>query len=227
MHLQRVKKPRNQANSILMIYNGRHESNIDLVPFFFLQDMEKYLIAGLGNIGDEYANTRHNIGFIVLDALAQELKVEMTLQRHAFMCEARLKGRKLILIKPTTYMNLSGKAVRYWLDKENISIENLLVVVDDIDLDTGVLRLRPKGSGGSHNGMNHIIETLDNNEFARLRVGIGNDFAKGFQVDYVLGKWTSAEEKIMLEKIPLAVEMIKSFVLSGAQFTMNNYNKRK
>ncbi len=189
--------------------------------------MEKYLIAGLGNIGDEYANTRHNIGFIVLDALAQELKVEMTIQRHAFMCEARIKGRKLILIKPTTYMNLSGKAVRYWMDKENISIENLLVVVDDIDLDTGVLRLRPKGSGGSHNGMNHIIETLDTNEFARLRVGIGNDFAKGFQVDYVLGRWTSAEEKIMLEKIPLAVEMIKTFVLSGAQFTMNTYNKRK
>ncbi len=195
--------------------------------FFFLVQMEKYLIAGLGNIGDQYANTRHNIGFIVLDALAAELKTEMTIQRHAFMAEARLKGRKLILIKPTTYMNLSGKAVKYWLDKENISLQNLLAVVDDIDLDTGVLRLRPKGSGGSHNGMNHIIETLDTSDFARLRIGIGNDFAKGFQVDYVLGKWTSAEEKIMLEKIPLAVEMIKSFVLSGTQFTMNTYNKRK
>jgi peptidyl-tRNA hydrolase, PTH1 family len=195
--------------------------------FSFLIEMEKYLIAGLGNIGDQYANTRHNIGFIVLDALANEFKTELTIQRHAFMAEARLKGRKLILIKPTTYMNLSGKAVNYWLEKENIPLQNLLVVVDDIDLETGVLRLRPKGSGGSHNGMNHIIETLDTADFARLRIGIGNDFAKGFQVDYVLGKWTSTEEKIMLEKIPSAVEIIKSFVLSGTQFTMNTYNKRK
>lgn len=189
--------------------------------------MKKYLIAGLGNIGDEYANTRHNIGFIVLDALAQEMKTSFTIQRHAFMTEARLKGRTLIMIKPTTYMNLSGKAVNYWLEKENIPPENFLVVVDDIDLDTGVLRLRNKGSGGSHNGMNHIIETLGTTDFARLRVGIGNDFAKGFQVDYVLGKWSKQEEKIMLEKIPVAVEMIKSFVLSGPQITMNTYNKRK
>jgi len=186
----------------------------------------KYLIAGLGNIGDEYANTRHNIGFIVLDALAQELKTSFTIQRHANQAEARLKGRQLVLVKPTTYMNLSGKAVKYWLDKENIPIENFLVVVDDLDLDTGVLRLRPKGSGGTHNGMNHIIETLGHNDFARLRVGIGKDFAKGFQIDYVLGKWTKAEEKIMMEKIPLAVEMIKSFILAGTQTTMNQYNNR-
>lgn len=186
----------------------------------------KYLITGLGNIGEEYANTRHNIGFIVMDALAQELKTTYSIQRHSYQAEARLKGRQLVLIKPTTYMNLSGKAVKFWLDKENIPVENLLVVTDDIDLDTGVLRLRPKGSGGTHNGMNHIIETLENSDFARLRVGIGKDFAKGFQVDYVLGKWTKPEEKIMLEKIPLAVEMIKSFVLSGTQLTMNQYNNR-
>lgn len=193
---------------------------------FLIQNSMKYLIAGLGNIGDEYANTRHNIGFIVLDALAQELKTGYTIQRHANQAEARLKGRQLVLVKPTTYMNLSGKAVKYWLDKENIPVENLLVVVDDIDLDTGVLRLRPKGSGGTHNGMNHIIETLGHSDFARLRVGIGKDFAKGFQVDYVLGKWTKAEEKIMLDKIPLAVEMIKNFVLAGTQLTMNQYNNR-
>jgi peptidyl-tRNA hydrolase, PTH1 family len=182
---------------------------------FLIQNSMKYLIAGLGNIGDEYANTRHNIGFIVLDALAQELKTGFSIQRHANQAEARLKGRQLVLVKPTTYMNLSGKALKYWLDKENIPVENLLVVVDDIDLDTGVLRLRPKGSGGTHNGLNHIIETLGHTDFARLRVGIGKDFAKGFQVDYVLGKWTKAEEKIMLDKIPLAVEMVKSFVLAG------------
>lgn len=186
----------------------------------------KYLITGLGNIGDEYANTRHNIGFIVLDALAQELKCNFTIQRHAYQCEVRLKGRQLVLIKPTTFMNLSGKAVKYWLDKEDIPIENLLVVVDDLDLDTGVLRLRPKGSGGTHNGLNHIIETLGHTDFARLRVGIGKDFAKGFQVDYVLGKWAKAEEKVMLDKIPLAVEMIKSFVLAGTQLTMSQYNNR-
>ncbi len=186
----------------------------------------KYLIIGLGNIGDEYANTRHNVGFLVLDALAQELKSTFSVQRHAYQTEGRIKGRQLILIKPTTYMNLSGKAVKYWLEKENIPIENFLVVVDDIDLDVGVLRLRPKGSGGSHNGLNHIIETLGHTDFPRLRVGIGKDFAKGFQVDYVLGKWSKAEEKVMLEKIPMAVEMIRSFVLAGTQLTMNQYNNK-
>lgn len=186
----------------------------------------KYLLTGLGNIGDEYANTRHNIGFIVLDALASELKTSFTTQRYANLAEAKLKGKQLLLIKPTTYMNLSGKAVKYWLDKEKIPVENLLVISDDIDLDTGVLRLRPKGSGGSHNGLNHIIDTLGHSNFARLRIGIGKDFARGFQVEYVLGKWTKAEEKIMLEKIPVAVEMIKNFVLSGTQSTMNQYNNR-
>ncbi|MBE0638832.1 MAG: aminoacyl-tRNA hydrolase [Bacteroidales bacterium] len=186
----------------------------------------KYLIAGLGNIGDDYANTRHNIGFLVLDALAQEMKSTFSIQRHAYHSEARIKGRQLVMIKPTTYMNLSGKAVKYWLEKENVPVENLLVVLDDIDLETGVLRLRPKGSGGTHNGLNHIIETLGHSDFARLRVGIGKDFAKGFQVDYVLGKWTKAEEKIMIEKIPLAIEMMKSFVLAGTQLTMNQYNNR-
>jgi len=153
----------------------------------------KYLIAGLGNPGSEYADTRHNIGFVVADALAQELKTHFGISRHAYTAKARFKGRQLLLIKPTTYMNLSGKAVKYWMDKENIPLENLLVVYDDIDLDTGVLRLRAKGSGGTHNGINHIIETLGRNDFARLRIGIGKDFAKGFQVDYVLGRWTKKE----------------------------------
>jgi len=197
-----------------------------LYLFVFKQIALKYLLAGLGNIGPEYANTRHNAGFLVLDALASDLKTSFETGRHANIARAQVKGRQLILIKPNTYMNLSGKAVKYWLDKEEIPQENLLVIFDDLDLDTGVLRMRLKGSGGTHNGMNHIIETLGNSDFTRLRVGIGKDFAKGFQVDYVLGQWTTAEEKIMLEKIPLAVEMVKSFIFAGAQRTMNQYNKK-
>jgi peptidyl-tRNA hydrolase, PTH1 family len=186
----------------------------------------KYLIVGLGNIGDEYANTRHNIGFIVLDALAQSIGVKYTIGRHASIAEGRVKNRELVLIKPTTYMNLSGKAVKYWLDKEKIPLENLLVVTDDVDLDLGVLRLRSKGSGGSHNGLNHIIETLGTLEWSRLRVGIGKDYAKGFQVDYVLGRWTSSEEKILLPRIDTAVDMIKSFSLQGVDRTMSDFNNK-
>jgi len=186
----------------------------------------KFLIAGLGNIGDEYVNTRHNIGFVVVDALASEAKVSFTTQRLASITEMKVKGHILILIKPTTFMNLSGKAVKYWLDKEKIPLENLLVVTDDLDLELGALRLKPRGSGGSHNGMNHIIETFGISEFARLRIGIGNDFARGFQVDYVLGRWSKNEEKILLPRIDLAVEMIKSFVLQGVDRTMSEFNKK-
>ncbi len=186
----------------------------------------KYLITGLGNIGDEYANTRHNIGFIVLDALAQATGAKFSIGRHGFIAETRIKNKEIILLKPTTYMNLSGKAVKYWLDKEKIPLENLLVITDDVDLDLGVLRLRSKGSGGSHNGLNHIIETLLMNDFSRLRVGIGKDYARGFQVDYVLGRWTSKEEKILIPRIETAVEIIKSFVLAGVDLTMSAYNNK-
>jgi PTH1 family peptidyl-tRNA hydrolase len=188
--------------------------------------MEKYLIIGLGNIGEEYANTRHNIGFIVADALASDLGVKFSIERHAYMAEAKLKNKLLIILKPTTYMNLSGKAVKYWLDKEKIPLENLLVVTDDVDLDLGVLRLRIKGSGGSHNGLNHIIETLLITDWARLRFGIGKDYARGFQVDYVLGRWSSKEEKILIPRIELAVSIVKSFVLAGATQTMSDYNNK-
>ncbi|MHC1777268.1 MAG: aminoacyl-tRNA hydrolase [Lentimicrobium sp.] len=186
----------------------------------------KYLIVCLGNIGEEYANTRHNIGFIIGDALAADFGVKFSTDRYASRAEARFRGKTLVIIKPTTYMNLSGKAYRYWLTQENISIENSLVVVDDLDLDPGVLRMKPRGSGGSHNGLNHIIEVLGHNDFPRLRVGIGNNFARGFQVDYVLGRFTREEEKIFLEKIPLAVEMIKNFVMAGTTPTMNLYNNK-
>lgn len=186
----------------------------------------KYLIAGLGNIGEEYANTRHNIGFIVLDALAAALDAKFTIDRHAFKAEAKFKGRTLILIKPTTYMNLSGKALKYWLDKEKIPLENCLVISDDLDLPLGVLRLKVRGSGGSHNGLNHIIETLLTNEFPRLRIGIGDDFARGYQAEYVLSRWSKTEEKILIPRIEMAVEAIKSFVTVGIDRTMNDFNKK-
>jgi PTH1 family peptidyl-tRNA hydrolase len=188
--------------------------------------MDKYLIVGLGNIGEEYVNTRHNIGFIVADALAKELGGKFSIERHAFKTEAKLKNKLLIILKPTTFMNLSGKAVKYWLDKEKIPLENLLVITDDVDLDLGVLRMRTKGSGGSHNGLNHIIETLLITDWARLRFGIGKDYARGFQVDYVLGQWSKKEEKILIPRIETAVSIVKSFVLVGAVHTMSEYNNK-
>jgi peptidyl-tRNA hydrolase, PTH1 family len=174
----------------------------------------KYLIAGLGNIGDEYANTRHNIGFTVVDVLARLSGVSFITGRYADIARLKIKNKSLVLIKPSTYMNLSGKAVRYWLETEKIALENLLVVVDDIALPPGQLRLRMKGGPGGHNGLISIIETLETEDFARLRFGVGNDFAKGYQTEYVLGKWTKAEEEIIIPKLPEAVEMIKSFVNS-------------
>jgi PTH1 family peptidyl-tRNA hydrolase len=186
----------------------------------------KYLIAGLGNIGSGYENTRHNIGFIVLDALAQELKVAFKPGRLASVAEAKYKGRILVLIKPSTYMNLSGKAVKYWLNHEKLTMENLLVVHDDKDLPLGSVRMRKNGSGGTHNGMNDIIFQLLSEDFPRLRFGIGNDFARGYQVDYVLGQWSKEEEKALLERIPLAVEAVKSFVTLGVDRSMNLFNSK-
>jgi len=186
----------------------------------------KFLVAGLGNIGAEYANTRHNIGFVVLDALAASHNVSYTPERYASVAHARFKGKSLVMIKPSTYMNLSGKAVRYWLMTEKIPLENLLVVMDDLDLEPGALRLKPSGSGGSHNGLNHIIEILGTSEFPRLRFGIGSDFAKGYQVEYVLGQWSRTEEELLKPRVLQAVEMINSFVSVGIDRTMSTYNKK-
>jgi peptidyl-tRNA hydrolase, PTH1 family len=186
----------------------------------------KYLIVGLGNIGDEYANTRHNIGFIVADAFAFDRKVQFSTYRYAAMTKTSMKGRTFVVIKPTTYMNLSGKAVRYWMNKEDIPIENILVIVDDLALPIGSLRLRKKGSDGGHNGLISIGEDIGSSDFARLRVGIGSDFAKGYQVDYVLGRWTTDEEKILLPKINMSVEIIKNFAFMGIDRTMNLFNKK-
>lgn len=186
----------------------------------------KYLIAGLGNIGDEYANTRHNIGFEVLDALAGASNIYFQDNRYGKITEYRFKGRTFILLKPSTYMNLSGKAVNYWLQKENIPQENLLVIVDDLALPLGKMRLRGKGSDGGHNGLKHITEVLGNENYARLRFGIGDDFAKGRQVDFVLSRWTKEEEIILKERIPLAIDIIRSFGTVGVQQTMNFYNNK-
>jgi peptidyl-tRNA hydrolase, PTH1 family len=185
----------------------------------------KYLIVGLGNIGEGYKDTRHNIGFTVLDAMALASNTSFTDKRYGAICEIRYKGRDLILLKPSTYMNLSGNAVSYWLKKENIPLENLLVIVDDIALPSGSIRMRPKGSDGGHNGLSHISTILATNEYPRIRIGIGNSFRKGAQVDFVLGKWDPDEKKFMAGRISIVIDMIKSFAFAGTELTMTAFNK--
>lgn len=186
----------------------------------------KYLIVGLGNIGAEYQNTRHNIGFRVVDALAEKAGVSFSTDRYGAVAEMRHRGHIVTLLKPSTYMNLSGKAVRYWLEATKTPIENLLIIVDDIALPFGSLRMRMKGSDGGHNGLKNINEILGSDAYSRIRFGIGGDFPRGFQVDHVLGQWTSEEEAQMAEKLKLFVEASLSFVSVGAQRTMNSYNKK-
>ncbi len=186
----------------------------------------KYLIAGLGNIGAEYANTRHNIGFNVLDALAGASNSFFSPGRLADVAEIKHRGKRLILIKPTTYMNLSGKAINYWLQQENIPTENLLVVVDDLALPFGTIRLRPNGSDAGHNGLKSIQELLGHNKYARLKFGIGNDFPKGQQVDYVLGRWTAEEEKALEPRVKQAAHAVLSFVSNGMGNTMAAFNNK-
>ena len=186
----------------------------------------KYLIVGLGNIGREYEGTRHNIGFEVVDYIAHQQNLIFQSDRYADTCKFNFKGRTIILAKPTTYMNLSGKAVHYHLEKNKIPIENLLVIVDDKDLPLGVLRLKPKGTGGSHNGINDIISILNTLDFPRLRVGIGNDYPKGYQVEYVLGKFSKEEIEYLRPCVELSFEIVKNFVTQGIDRTMNLYNKR-
>ncbi|NDW09395.1 aminoacyl-tRNA hydrolase [Dysgonomonas sp. 520] len=186
----------------------------------------KYLIVGLGNIGREYEDTRHNIGFRVLDALAKASNIVFEDKRYGFVSEMRLKGKTLILLKPSTFMNLSGNAVRYWLQKEKIPVENMLVVVDDLALPFGALRLKGKGSDAGHNGLKHIQTILSTQNYARLRFGIGNDFPQGGQVNYVLSEFSEEEEQVMPERLEICCEMIKTFCLSGIQVAMNQYNNK-
>ena len=187
--------------------------------------MDKYLIVGLGNPGDEYAQTRHNTGYMVLDAFAKASNIVFEDKRYGFVAETSLKGRKVVLLKPTTYMNLSGNAVRYWLNKENIDQHRLLVVSDDVALPIGQFRLKANGSNGGHNGLGHI-QQLIGQDYPRLRMGIGNDYPQGGQIDYVLGRFTSEEQDVLQPSIDTAVEIIKSFVLAGIDITMNQFNKR-
>ncbi len=188
------------------------------------EKMDKYLIVGLGNPGAEYDQTRHNTGFMVLDAFANAVGATFDDRRYGFVAETSLKGRKLFLLKPTTYMNLSGNAVRYWMNKENIDESHLLVIVDDLSLPLGAFRMKGNGSNGGHNGLGHI-QQLIGQQYARLRMGIGNDFPRGAQVDWVLGRYSDDDMKVLQPSIDTAVEMIKSFVLAGINITMNQYNK--
>ena len=186
--------------------------------------MDKYLIVGLGNVGDEYELTRHNTGFMVLDAFAKASNIHFEDRRYGFVAETSLKGRKVFLLKPSTFMNLSGNAVRYWLNKENIEQNRLLVISDDVALPLGEFRLKGNGSNGGHNGLGHIQQLIGQN-YARLRMGIGNDFPRGMQVDWVLGRYSEDELKELQPAIDLGVEIIRSFVLAGIDITMNQFNK--
>jgi PTH1 family peptidyl-tRNA hydrolase len=184
----------------------------------------KFLIVGLGNIGAEYAHTRHNIGFDVVDELVLKHSGKFKADRYADVAEIKVKGRVLVCIKPNTYMNLSGNAVRYWLDKEKISIENMLVIVDELSLPLSRLRMRSSGSSGGHNGLKHIEEVLQTGQYTRLRFGIGNNYPKGKQVDFVLGKWTQEEEPLVKKKTELAASAVEDFVFQGVSRAMNQVN---
>lgn len=185
----------------------------------------KYLIAGLGNVGAEYEKTRHNIGFMVCDYLAETHGAVFTLEKLAMNATIKIKGKTIHLIKPTTYMNLSGKAVNYWLLFHKINVDNLLVVTDDISLPFGTIRIKPKGSNGGHNGLGNIQEVLNTDVYARLKFGVGGDFPKGKQVEYVLGKFSDAENQLLMEKIKTSGDAVTSFCLAGIQKTMTDFNK--
>ncbi|WP_439153063.1 aminoacyl-tRNA hydrolase [Winogradskyella sp.] len=188
------------------------------------EKMKKFLIVGLGNIGDKYTNTRHNVGFKILNHLADIENISFETLKLGDVATLKIKGRTLILLKPSTYMNLSGKALKYWLDKEKIPIENLLIVTDDLNLPFGTLRLKTKGSDGGHNGLKDIQDKLQTTKYNRLRFGISDSFGKGRQVDYVLGDWSDEENSKLKERFEMSSKMIKSFALAGVNNTMNEFN---
>lgn len=188
--------------------------------------MEKFLIVGLGNIGPDYEGTRHNAGFRVVDALARENNAVWEDRRYGFITRVSVKGRQLILLKPSTFMNLSGNAVRYWMQQEKIELPHLLIVCDDLALPVGQLRMKPAGSDAGHNGLKHIAQTLGTQAYARLRVGIGNEYSRGQQIDFVLGVFPPEEAAIIDDRIKVAISAIKTFCLAGIQFAMNECNKK-
>lgn len=186
----------------------------------------KYLIVGLGNIGDEYRDTRHNIGFKILDAFAEASNISFSTERYGDIARVRVKNKQLILLKPSTYMNLSGNAVRYWKDKENIAVDHILVLVDDIAIPFGAIRLKGRGSDAGHNGLKNIAQLLGTDAYPRLRFGIGNDFPRGCQVDYVLGNFTLDERQKLPIRIDVAIDAMKTFCLAGLNNAMNTYNNK-
>jgi PTH1 family peptidyl-tRNA hydrolase len=186
--------------------------------------MKKFLIVGLGNIGPEYVNTRHNIGFKIVDYVADTVNVSFETAKLGAVAQFSIKGRKLILLKPNTYMNLSGKAVQYWMQKENITKENVLVITDDLNLAFGTIRIKGKGTDGGHNGLKNIQLILNTSEYPRFRFGISDEFKKGQQVDYVLGEWNEMEKEKLPERLEVAKQIVESFALAGLNETMNNFN---
>lgn len=193
---------------------------------YFEEDdpMKKFLIVGLGNIGAEYLETRHNIGFKVLDALASQESASFESARLGDIATVKIKGKSVLCLKPSTYMNLSGKALKYWMDKEKIPLQNVLIITDDINLPFGTLRLKTKGSDGGHNGLKDIQNVLQSSKYNRFRFGVGADFGKGRQVDYVLGNWNETEREQLEERLQKSSELIRSFVLAGVNITMNQFN---
>jgi PTH1 family peptidyl-tRNA hydrolase len=207
----------NVLNYIKSIFNSEIEKPIN-------NPMKKFLIVGLGNIGEKYNNTRHNIGFKILDEIASKEEVIFESEKLGTIAKFRFKGRTFILLKPSTYMNLSGKAVKYWMTKENISLENVLIICDDLNLNYGAIRVKAKGSDGGHNGLKDINTIIQTQQYARFRFGVGSEFSKGKQVDYVLGEWSSEEEKLMSERLEKAHAIVKSFGTAGLNNTMNTFN---
>ncbi|MFP4844323.1 aminoacyl-tRNA hydrolase [Winogradskyella sp. PE311] len=197
------------------------ESNVEKVKF---DSMKKFLIVGLGNIGEKYTHTRHNIGFKILDSLAETENASFETLKLGDIAKIKIKGRSLILLKPSTYMNLSGKSIKYWLEKEKIPLENLLVITDDLNLPFGSLRLKTKGSDGGHNGLKDIQDKLQTTKYNRFRFGISDTFSKGRQIDYVLGKWSDEENLKLKERLKVATDLVKSFPLAGVNNTMNKFN---
>ena len=194
-------------------------------PLLFEQDtMKKYLVVGLGNIGTEYENTRHNIGFNILDFIASKESFSFSTEKLGDVASFKYKGRSILFLKPSTYMNLSGKAVKYWMDKEKVPLENVLIITDDINIPFGTLRLKGKGSDGGHNGLKNIQSLLGTNAYPRFRFGVGADFGKGRQIDYVLGQWNSEEQSQFPERLEQSKSLVLSFVFAGAKNTMNQFN---
>ena len=210
--------------SLLQMLSWSSKTKFEEVNSNGNQEMKKFLIVGLGNIGAEYVNTRHNIGFKILDYFANQESVSFQTQKLGDVAEFKIKGRTVLLLKPNTYMNLSGKAVKYWLEKENIEKDNMLVITDDLNLSFGSIRIKAKGSDGGHNGLKNIQLLLNSTEYPRFRFGISDAFKKGKQIDYVLGEWSPEEKEALKERLSISAEIIKSFALAGLNNTMNLFN---